>query len=68
SSLGMPHAKRLSSVLFELRIRGRQEIRILYCLRKRSIYLLHGFKKQTQKTPQKEIETALKRFQTLTDV
>lgn len=43
-------------------IRSKQEIRIIYCFKNRNIYLLHAFKKQTQKTPRKEIETALKRL------
>lgn len=64
--LGMPHSKRLGNNLFELRIRGKEEIRLLYCFRKSNIIILHAFKKQTQKTPRKEIETALKRMQTLT--
>lgn len=64
--LGMPHSKRLTSNLYELRIRGKQEIRMLYGFFRKAIYLLHAFKKQTQKTPQREINTALKRLQTLT--
>ena len=60
--LHMPHSKRLANNLFELRIRGRQEIRILYCFRKRNIILLHAFKKQTQQTPQKEVNISLERY------
>ncbi len=60
--LGMPYSKRLDKNIFELRIRGKQEMRILYCFNKRGIILLHAFKKQTQKTPRKEIETAKKRM------
>lgn len=60
--LGMPHSKKLISKLYELRIRGKQETRILYCFKKEKIYLLHAFKKQTQKTPRKEMEIALKRL------
>lgn len=60
--LSMPHAKKLTSELYELRIRGKQEIRIVYGFIKENIFLLHGFKKQTQKTPRKEIETALSRL------
>ena len=33
-------------------------IRIMCFIRKRTIYLLHGFKKERQKTPKKEIEKA----------
>lgn len=60
--LGMPHSKRLSSDLYELRIRGKQEVRIIYAFIRKTIYLLHAFRKQTQKTPRKEIATALKRL------
>ncbi len=62
SVLGMPHSKRLTPELYELRVRGKQEVRIIYAFKNRSIYLLHAFKKQTQKTPQKEIFTALQRL------
>lgn len=65
--LGMPHSKALGSGLYELRIRGREELRILYCFTpQRTIYLLHGFKKQTQETPRKELDVALKRMKDLT--
>lgn len=60
--LGMPHSKKLSHDIYELRIRGKQEIRITYMLYKHNIYLLHAFKKQKQKTPRKEIEVSLKRM------
>jgi len=60
--LGMPHSKKLASELYELRIRGKQEVRIIYGFVGKNIFLLHGFKKQTQKTPKKEIVTALSRF------
>lgn len=64
--LGMPHSKQLTKGLYELRIRGKEEIRILYCFKDKNIYLLHTFKKQTQKTPGKEIEIAVKRIKILT--
>lgn len=60
--LGMPHSKKLVPNLYELRIRGKQEIRIIYGFFEKNIFLLHGFKKQSQKTPKKEIETALSRL------
>lgn len=64
--LGMPHSKSIGNDLYELRVRGKEEIRILYCFHNREIVLLHAFKKQTQKTLRKEIATALKRMQGLT--
>ena len=39
--LGPPHTKKVSARLFELRIPGKQEIRILYSFRKPQIFLLH---------------------------
>ena len=61
--LGMPHSKYLTSKIHELRARGRQEIRVMYTVIGNKIYLLHAFRKHTQKTPAKEINTALKRLQ-----
>lgn len=64
-NLTMPYSKLISQNLFELRIRGRQEIRIFYCFYNGQIYLLHAFTKKTQKTPQREIHTAKKRISLL---
>ena len=66
SLLGMPHAKRLEPNLYELRVRGKDEIRIIYGFIGKTIYLLSGFKKQKQKTPKKEIKTAKQRLLSLT--
>lgn len=48
--------------LFELRIKFASDIsRIFYfTYRQKTFVLLHGFTKKTQKTPQKEIERALR--------
>jgi phage-related protein len=54
-----PHAKKISSRLFELRITGKQEVRIFYSFHKSQIFLLHGFIKKSQKTPGREIKNAL---------
>ncbi|MBI3335904.1 MAG: type II toxin-antitoxin system RelE/ParE family toxin [Candidatus Portnoybacteria bacterium] len=59
--LGLPHSKKINSSLFELRIRGIQEVRILYTFHKNTIVLLHGFVKKSKKIPQKEIKTAIER-------
>lgn len=67
--LGMPHSKSLGSGLYELRIRGKQELRIFYCFaQQKIIYLLHSFKKQKQQTSQKELELALTRMNELTKI
>ena len=66
NQLRMPYSKSLGSNLFELRIRGQQEIRIFYTFYDDTAILLHGFVKKTQKTPTKEIETATNKSKTLT--
>lgn len=58
-NLGLPHSKKVGGQLYELRIRGVQEIRLFYIFRKSQIFLLHGFIKKSQKIPQKEIRLAL---------
>ncbi len=68
--LSMPISKNLSSAhrgLHELRLKDTQGIyRIFYYIKvKDAIYLLHGFKKKTQKTPLKEFKIALKRLKEL---
>lgn len=60
--LRMPHSKRLAKDLYELRVKGKVEIRILYAFRSRNIFLLHAFKKKSQKTPKREMAIALKRI------
>ena len=69
NKLGPPHSKALGLGLYELRIRGKEEIRIMYCFtQQRTIYLLHGFKKQTQQIPTKELYIALKRMRSSTTI
>ena len=65
-SLGMPHARRITSMLSELRLRGRQEVRAFYTCDHDRITVLHAFVKKTQKIPEREIETAKNRLQWLT--
>ena len=65
SFLGMPHSIKITQDLYELRIRGKQEVRIIYGFVKKNIYLLHIFLKKTDKTPSKEIKTAEQRFNSL---
>lgn len=62
NTLRMPHSKKISKDLYELRVRGKEEIRIIYAFKKGGIYLLHGFKKKTQKAPVRELEIAKKRL------
>ncbi len=52
--LGMPHSKKIHNEIYELRIRGSEEVRILYAFRMNKIYLVHGFKKKTREPRQKK--------------
>lgn len=57
-----PYIKKLQDKLYELRISGKVTIRIFYTMINNEYYLLHAFKKQSQKTPRKEIKIALDRM------
>ena len=62
NNLGMPYSKHLDDGIFELRIsQGNDATRLLYffVVGKRVI-ITHGFNKDTQKTPKKEIKKAKK--------
>lgn len=65
NKLGMPHSKKIDTNLFELRVRGKKEVRIIYCFYKNTIVLLHAFIKKTQKIPKREIILAKNRQNTL---
>ena len=56
------YTKKIRKNLYELRITGKEQVRIFYTVQRRDIILLHAFKKKTQKTPAKEIKTALSRL------
>ena|SRR3989344_3913093 len=60
----IPDTKKLvGTPLWELRILGKDNIRVLYVLKLgRRILVLHGFIKKRQKTPTREINIALKRL------
>jgi phage-related protein len=57
-----PFMKKIQNKLYELRIVGKEQIRIFYTKNNESYYLLHAFKKKSQKTPSKEIKTAVDRM------
>ena len=65
----IPHLKKLSgSKLWEIKVSGKNSIRIIYVIpRNFTVLVLHGFIKKSQKTPKKEIRTAKKRYQVLLD-
>jgi len=63
----IPHLKKLTGTpLWEIRILGQESVRVLYVgYRGQNILLLHAFEKKTQKTPPKEIATAMHRLKEL---
>lgn len=59
----MPFAKKLDSILFEIRIKQDGQWRAIYAYALKSeIIILSAFLKKAQKTPKKELTKALKRF------
>ncbi len=56
-----PYIKKLRNKLYELRISGVVAVRILYMPNNNEYYLLHAFKKKTNKTPSKELKIAIDR-------
>ena len=56
-----PYAKKIRNNIWELRITGKIQIRILYTYFDNAFYLLHALKKKKQKIPLKEIAIALDR-------
>ncbi|MFA6917953.1 MAG: type II toxin-antitoxin system RelE/ParE family toxin [Candidatus Gracilibacteria bacterium] len=65
NKLGMPYSKKIDAGLFELRIRGKIEIRIIYCFHKSVVILLHAFVKKSQKIPHSIMILARKRLDSL---
>ena len=57
-----PYIKKLRNNLYELRISGKIAIRIFYTIQNNEYYLLHAFKKKSQKTPSKELKIVLDRL------
>jgi len=65
SNLSMPHAKQIKGKLWELRP-GR--VRLFYfAYIGQQFVILHGYRKQSQKAPGREIEIAMRRMQELMD-
>lgn len=57
-----PYSKKLRDRLYELRATGKIALRILYSVVDSEYYLLHAFKKKSQKTPERELQTAVDRM------
>ena len=66
-SLGRPWVAPLGKGLWELRVRSRRQLRVLYFAHTgKTFILLHGFVKKTREVPQPEIETATRRMKQYT--
>jgi phage-related protein len=61
--MGMPYCRPLTHGLLEVRsdLPGGCIARVIFCIVGNEMVLLHAFEKKTQKTPQRDIELALKR-------
>jgi phage-related protein len=61
--IGMPYCRPLGRGLWEVRsdVSSGRIARVVFCILNGGMVLLHGFVKKTQKTPQQEIELALRR-------
>jgi len=62
---GMPYCRSLGHRLWEVRsdLSSGRIARVMFCVVAGEMILLHGFEKKTQKTPQRDIELALRRKQ-----
>ena len=61
--IGMPLVRPLGRELWEVRssLQHGRVARVIFCIEQECMVLLHGFVKKTQKTPQHDIDLALKR-------
>ena len=64
--LGMPVVRKLDRDLWEVRSTLSSSIsRVLFTIQDRTIVLLHGFIKKSQKTPKRDLDLALNRLKSL---
>jgi phage-related protein len=61
--LGMPLVRKLEKNLWEVRsdITDGRIARVLFTVKRKDLYLLHGFIKKSQKTPKPDLELGIKR-------
>ena len=61
--IGMPYCRPLGHGLWEVRcdLPDGRIARVMFCIVAGEMVLLHGFEKKTQKTPQHDIDLALRR-------
>jgi len=61
--LGEPHVRNVGDKLWELRVRGKVQHRVLYfAAAEQRLVLLHAFTKKTRRTPSGELELARRRM------
>lgn len=62
--IGMPVCKPLGKGLYEVRssLSSNRIARVIFCIDKSKMILLHGFIKKSQKTPVKELDIAKERY------
>ncbi len=58
NNIGPPFSKSLGNGLFELRIVGKKQVRLIYVFNQDKAYILHVFIKKTWTIPKKELEYA----------
>lgn len=65
--IGMPVCRAMGGGLYEVRtnLNGNRMTRILFCLCKDRLVLLHGFLKKTRTTPKEDLALAKKRMKDL---
>jgi hypothetical protein len=61
AEIGFPQSRALSLGLFELRIRGTQEVRLIYTFHRNSAVILCGFLKTTHRIPRRILTLAHQR-------
>ena len=61
NELRMPHSKKVAAKIFELRVVGKSEVRILYTFHAGVAFLLHGFVKKTPKLLSKNLSAAIRK-------
>lgn len=66
--VGMPLCRSLGEGQWEIRsnLPGRQIARVLFCFHTEELYVLHGFIKKTQKSPEQDLSLARKRMKDVT--
>ena len=62
SNLNLPYSKKIDRRLFELRIRGKKEVRIIYTFHKNQVVLLHAFIKKSRRIAKKDLDLGKKKL------